>query len=82
MIFLEEIQCEGQKNESESDPLGPSGEHGIHGLCLCLEGIAVVAAADSAAETGAFTGLEHDDDDKTEACNKLNDGEYEFDGFH
>ena len=82
MIFLEEIQCEGQKNESESDPLGPSGEHGIHGLGLCLEGIAVVAAADSAAEAGALAGLEHDNNDESYTDEQLNDGEYEFNDFH
>ncbi len=79
---LQEVQNEGQKNESKSDPLGHLGELCVHGLGLGLEGIAVAAAADSTAETGTLTGLEHDDNDETEACDKLNDGEYEFDGFH
>lgn len=79
---LQEIQNEGENNESKSNPLGHLGELCIHGLCLSLEGIAVVTAADSAAETGTLAGLEHDDNDEANTCEKLNDSEYEFDGFH
>jgi len=80
--FLEKIECEGQHNECKSNPLGPSGEGGIKSLGLCLEGIAVVAAADGTAETGALAGLEHDDNNQTETDEQLNDGEYEFNDFH
>ena len=81
-INLQKVQNEGEEDESQSDPLGPLAELGIHGLGLSLEGIAVAAAADSAADAGALAGLEHDDSDKSETGEKLNDGEYEFDDFH
>ena len=79
---LQKVQNEGQNDESKCDPLGHLGELCVHSLGLSLEGIAVVAAADCAAETGALTGLEHNDNYEAETCDELNDSEYEFDGFH
>ena len=79
---LQQIENEGQENESESDPLGHLGELGVHGLGLSLEGIAVIAAANGAADAAALTGLEHDDSNESETCDELNDGEYDFDDFH
>ena len=79
---LQKVENEGQENEAESDPLGHLGELGVHGLGLSLEGVAVIAAADGAADAAALAGLEHDDGDESDAGEKLNDGEYDFDDFH
>jgi len=82
LYSLQQVENEGQENESKSDPLGPLGELCVHGLSLSLEGIAVIAAADGAADAAALTGLEHDDGDESDTGDKLNDGENNFDDFH
>ena len=79
---LQQIENEGQENESKSDPLGHLGELCVHGLGLSLEGVAVIAAADGAADAAALTGLEHDDSNESETCDELNDGEYDFEDLH
>ncbi len=82
LYILQQVEDEGQNDESECDPFGPLGKLCIQSLCLGLEGVAVIAAADSAAEAGALAGLEHDDGDESNTGNELNDGEYDFNDFH
>jgi len=82
LVSLQKVENEGQENEGKSNPLGPLGELCVHGLGLSLEGIAVAAAADGAADAGALAGLEHDDGDESYTCDELNDGENNFDDIH
>jgi len=77
---LQQVQHEGEDNESQCDPLCPTSQLCVQSLGLSgVESKVVRAvAADGAGQTGVLTGLENDDANEGETAEQLDNSDGEF----
>ena len=65
------VEHKRQHDENDSDPLRHLCELCVHGAGLVLRHIGVGSAGDGAGESGTLSGLEQNDDGKSDAEDEL-----------
>ena len=75
---LDDAQSQGQQDEGDGDPLGHLSQLGVQTLCLVLGQEGVSTAGNGTGQTGALTGLQHNDGHQSQRKQDLNHGNSEL----